>query len=280
MQAGPGHLRPRTLPEILDGAVRHYRAQVLSFIVPYIPMAILDLVAAVGLGSVFMSLISETGPVPGTEEFILWGGLGVLYGLVRGAAFMLGTGATVHLAGTELAGKPATLTESWEAARGRAWSLVGIGLLYTIAVGVGFFVLVLPGLYLMIALSLAAHASVLEGQRAMESLSRSQALIRDNFWRAVVLWLFMTVVNTALGTLSNVLSEVGNLFLTEDGSATPFFVLTGLSFVVATAVSLFLTPLYSVLYTHFYWDIRVRKEGLDLDARLGNLEEPDGSPAP
>ena len=279
MQQGPGHLRPRNLPEILDGAVRHFRSRMLSFIIPFVPMALLDVVAAIGAASLLISLFTlpEFGPGPDPAEIFTWLGLGSLYLLVRGGAFMLGAGATIFMAGTELGGKAVTLTEAWEMTRRRIWPLLAVGILYSVAVGVGFVLFLLPGLYLMIALAFCAHALLLEGAGVMDSLGRSRDLVRDHFWRAVGMWVFIFVVNTALGTLSNVLSEVANLFLEDDGSgAAPFLALTGASFLVATLVGLFLTPLYSVLYTHFYWDIRVRKEGLDLDTKLESLE---GGPA-
>ncbi|NNE43478.1 MAG: hypothetical protein HKN12_04665, partial [Gemmatimonadetes bacterium] len=220
MTTGPGHLRPRNLPEILDGAVRHYRSRFLSFVVPFVPMALLDIVAAVGVASFAVALFRtpEYIPEPSLTEIGTWTLFGGLFVIVRGAAFLLGAGTTIYLAGTELAGKPMTLTESWDGARRRIWPLMGVGIMYSLAVGAGTLLFLLPGMYLAVVLAFAAHVLLLEGAGVFPSLGRSRDLVADHFWRAVGMWVFIIVVNTALGTLSNVLSEAGNFFLEDDGS--------------------------------------------------------------
>jgi hypothetical protein len=284
MAARSGHLRPRSLPEILDGAVRHYRARFVPLILPFLPMAVIDLIGAAAFSSFLIFVLGEwgagpeAGAGPGAPPFdpgsiVGWFLAIGAYSVIRGAAFLLGAGSVILQTGNDLAGRTLAPRRAWMQASGRFFALVGVALLYGVAVGLGALFFVIPGVYLGVVLALSGHALLLEGTGPGEAISRSNDLMRHNFWRGMGAAVFIFAVNIALGTLSNVLQEAGNLFLDEEGQRTrAFFTLTALSFLVTTVVNVFLTPLYTVLYTHFYWDLRVRKEGLDLDTRIGRLQ--------
>jgi hypothetical protein len=198
--------------------------------------------------------------------------LGVFFA-VRQAAFVLGFGAAVLQAGNDLAGRSLPLREAWMQSGSRFWPAVGTGIFYMVFVLLGTLFLIVPGIWLSIRLALAGHALFLEGAGSWGAISRSDELMRGAFWRGAGVALVVLVVNMGLGTVSTVLQEVGALFLDEEGElGTGFYALTGASFVVATVIGLLLTPLFTLLYTHFYWDLRVRKEGLDLDTQLSRLE--------
>lgn len=272
-----GHLRPRSLPELLDAAVRHYRARFLPFLLPFLPMAALDVVGIAMFASflLFVATLGEaTEPdLAAMGGFLGWMALLGVFFAVRQAAFVLGFGAAVLQAGNDLAGRSLTLREAWMQSGSRFWPAVGAGLFYMVFVVLGTLFLIVPGIWLSIRLALAGHALFLEGAGSWGAISRSDELMRGAFWRGAGVALVVLVVNMGLGTVSTVLQEVGALFLDEEGElGTGFYALTGASFVVATVIGLLLTPLFTLLYTHFYWDLRVRKEGLDLDTQLSRLE--------
>jgi hypothetical protein len=265
------------LPELLDAAVRHYRARFLPFLLPFLPMAAMDVVGIALFGSflMFLATLGETAE-PDFEAvggFLGWMALLGVFVIIRQAAFVLGFGAAVLQAGNDLAGRTLAPREAWMQSGTRFWPAVGAGVLYVMIVTLGLVLFIIPGIWLAVRFALTGHALFLEGIGAGSAISRSAELMRGAFWRGAGVALVVTVVNMGLGTISTVLQEVGNLFVDEEGAlGTGFFALTGASFVVATIVGLLLTPLYALLYTHFYWDLRVRKEGLDLDTQLTRLE--------
>ncbi|MGQ0720420.1 MAG: glycerophosphoryl diester phosphodiesterase membrane domain-containing protein [Candidatus Eiseniibacteriota bacterium] len=272
-----GHLRPRSLSELLDAAVRHYRARFLPFLLPFLPMAALDVVGIAMFASflLFVATLGEAAEpdLAAMGGFLGWIALLGVFFAVRQAAFVLGFGAAVLQAGNDLAGRSLTLREAWMQSGSRFWPAVGAGIFYMVFVVLGTLFLIVPGIWLSIRLALAGHALFLEGAGSWGAISRSDELMRGAFWRGAGVALVVLVVNMGLGTVSTVLQEVGALFLDEEGElGTGFYALTGASFVVATVIGLLLTPLFTLLYTHFYWDLRVRKEGLDLDTQLSRLE--------
>jgi hypothetical protein len=265
------------LPELLDAAVRHYRARFLPFLLPFLPMAALDVVGIAMFASFTMFVVSfgeaAEPDLSAMGGFLGWMALLGVYFAVRQAAFVLGFGAAVLQAGNDLAGRTLSLREAWMQSGSRFWAAAGAGILYMVLVLLGTLFLIVPGIYLSIRLALSGHALFLEGAGSWTAISRSDELMRGAFWRGAGVALVVLVVNMGLGTVSTVLQEVGSLFVDDEGElGAGFYTLTAVSFVAATIIGLLLTPLFTLLYTHFYWDLRVRKEGLDLDTQLSRLE--------
>lgn len=85
------------------------------------------------------------------------------------------------------------LRSAWK----RAGALLGVSLLTGIGVGVGLFLLVVPGLILFTRWSLAVPAVMLEGRSPREAMRRSAELVRGQAWQ--VFAIFMTVTAAAFG---------------------------------------------------------------------------------
>jgi len=80
----------------------------------------------------------------------------------------------------------------------RAGALLGVSLLTGIGVGVGLFLLVVPGLILFTRWSLAVPAVMLEGRSPRNAMRRSAELVRGHGWQ--VFAIFLTVSAGAFGT--------------------------------------------------------------------------------
>jgi hypothetical protein len=88
-------------------------------------------------------------------------------------------------------------------------------LLYTLAIGMGSVLLVLPGLYLFIALSFWWLALVVDGMSILHSLRASLRLVRGHWWRVAVGYSFIYPVAIGINafdvnsvSLSNEILEV------------------------------------------------------------------------
>lgn len=293
MATRPGHLRPRSLSDILDGAVRHYRARFQALLLPFLPMAVIQVLGILMMAGFFGFLLSLGEDLPDnldTTTLVQWILFSFVFGILMFLAYVPGFGAAVLMTGTDLLGRTLSPGDAWRQASGKFWGLLGVGLLWSSAhflaavaamlvlgvsalggplVLIALPVAMIPNLFVWVMFSLCAHAYLLEGIGALESFGRSRDLVRDNFWRGAGILVFVVVINVALGTVSSVPQYVAPLFLDAEGDpTTAFYAIFGISSVVGLLMNLVLMPLYTLLYTHFYWDIRVRKEGLDLDAKL------------
>jgi hypothetical protein len=99
--------------------------------------------------------------------------------LIAFVAFTAGQGASIYLAVMDAAGRHATIGEALRFSAGRALPLFGWYVLATIALVIGFLLLIVPGVYLGVVLSASlACAVVIE----RTGIARCFELIRARFW--------------------------------------------------------------------------------------------------
>lgn len=83
--------------------------------------------------------------------------------------------------------------------------LIGVGILAGIAIGIGFLLLVIPGLILLTIWSVVAPVVVVERSGVFNAFGRSRALVKGNGWQVfgviVVVYLITTVVALVLGAI-------------------------------------------------------------------------------
>lgn len=144
-------------------------------------------------------------------------------------------------------------------------------ILYGIAVGAGMILLIVPGIFLLVSLYLFWPAIVVEGKGPIEALKRSYNLVRGNWWRTLTVmsipiflliafyFAAMFVIGIVLGVTSG--GDATALTTTVEKTALILHLLE----VPVNAVSLAL--FYAVLVV-LYHDLKLRKEGGDLEARL------------
>ncbi len=93
------------------------------------------------------------------------------------------------------------------------WPLVAVSILFGIGVGIGFVLLIIPGLILMVIWSVVAPVTVLERPGVFAAFGRSRELVRGNGWNVfgviVLVFLAVVVVSIAAGLASAPLGSVG-----------------------------------------------------------------------
>jgi hypothetical protein len=89
--------------------------------------------------------------------------------------------------------------------------LIGAGLLAGIAIGIGFLLLIVPGLILLTIWSVIAPVIVVEHSGVMNAFGRSRELVRDNGWQVfgviVVVYVIVVAANVILGAIGVAISE-------------------------------------------------------------------------
>lgn len=88
--------------------------------------------------------------------------------------------------------------------------LIGFGILFGLGVGIGFFLLVIPGLILLTLWSVGAPAIVVEGIGPVDAFGRSWRLVRGNAWPvfgtllvvlliSIGVWIVLAAIATPIG---------------------------------------------------------------------------------
>lgn len=270
----PPEIKPLSAPRAVGLALKIYREHAAQFLLisgaVSIPLSAISSVLVANLfpeESVKTANLAPWGysPVPyleGSLTEILVGAatLSVLsmvgFSIVIGACTSLGiaifrgaepgVGAAVRDAGRRLA------------------SLVWLGLVLGLLVGIGFLALVIPGIWAIVAWSVAIPVLMVEGPRGTRALQRSQQLVKGRWW-PVFGALLLTIGITAL-----VQFVVGGLSAETLGDVNK-----ELGF--ATAVAGIITwPLQALVPAVLYLDLRVRKEHWDKPPE--QVEEVPGRP--
>lgn len=157
-----------------------------------------------------------------------------------------------------------------QSALGCVISLVIMTLLFALAVGIGMVLLLVPGMILLVSLILATNLVVLEGKGPIAALRGSHRLVWGNWWRTVAIltvgFIIVIIIYFALAMIIGIVVP-----LTGIGSSDPFLFGLVTAFLIGAVINLLVTPYYVALLIAIYWDLKLRKEGGDLAARVGAL---------
>jgi len=289
-------IRPMTLGELLDKAIRLYRQNFLKFIgiyaIPFIPLMLIQSVLAIFSTT---SMLTETAnnyesfPFAPSAMAAYLGSIVVLFVqfiLVRGVA----TAALTRAVANHYAGKSIGILDSY-----RTLSNTWIKLILALVI-VFIFVFVLflwmivpcigwlsgPGLLFFISLvvtPLIAPIISLEKLGVWASIRRAWDMGRSRFWWLIGFASVLTLLGQLIVTgptyllrwvFEAVLSPLAN-------SLEQQMIVTSLIQTLANmSLSLLYVPLQLTAMTVVYFDLRTRSEGLDLAMQLPSADETAG----
>jgi hypothetical protein len=212
-------------------------------------------------------------PGAGLDVTALLGVLLAALGSIIGFVFVypLTIGATAKAVSERYLGNPVTIG----AAMKEAWSNLGTLILNQLVVGVivavGFLLLFVPGLLWTLSYSMIVPVTILETRRGNlnrpEIRRRSWELVRDNRGKVFAIMFVIIVIQMLLGWGAQLLAA------TILGTGSTALLLGG---VASNLASIFIYPLQTIAITLLYYDLRIRKEGFDLEM----LSQAIGSPSP
>jgi len=163
-----------------------------------------------------------------------------------------------------------SLGQALQASVGRILALLLMVIVVMIALMIGFVLLLIPGIILLVSLMLATSLVMFEDKGPIDSVIGSHKLVWGNWWRTFVLLsvggILVFVIYMAVGLLVGLIIPIAGLGLND---VMLYSLLSGL--VVGVVVNVLVTPFFSALLIATYWDLKLRKEGGDLAARVGAL---------
>jgi hypothetical protein len=283
------------LPELLDELFRLYRRHFSLIVGVALVVALPGLVWTLVTGAYRLNSASYanlftttpgTAPVFNSVQFANLVGP-ILLGFLGSIILLPFSVGAVYRAVTDVAlGRPATIGSVLRETLARYWPLLGlIGLavaffiVWVIAEIIGFLLLVLPGLavfcaviYLVVRWSLTVAAMMAEDIGPIRGLGRSWNLVTGSWWRTLGILLIVGILQAIISYgLVIFLGLIAAIFATGDFQA-------ALVQIGGTLLSTLVSPITTIAVVLLYFDLRVRKEGLDLD-QLAQQTSPGPAPA-
>lgn len=234
-------LRPLTLGEILDVSFGLYRSMFLTLLV-------------VGVAVHLVPVLIETYLQASGRIFLL-DLVNLGYWLVAIIMNSIGVAATTSIISEAYLGRRMTAGEALRRAMPLTWPLLVVSLLSSLLIGIGFMLLIVPGVILLSGLLLSSVAMVVEHPpRATAAMARSWELSKGHkgqvFGTVLVAFLLLLVPRIAVGVIWGI----------SGGSRTAL-----LPVVVSSILEVAVYPYLYTVITLVYYDLRIRKEGFDLD---------------
>ena len=259
-------LRPLSLGEILDVSIKIVIRNALTLfkavLVVVVPVQILStlLTADYTVSSFDFGSTADQTPEQAVDEFNSYiGGLAIST-LLQALAVLLASAACFRAIAQAYLGEQPDWRSSLSYGLHRAPALLWLAVLYGLGVVLGTLLFILPGVWLYIAWALAMPALLVEGMRGRSALGRSFGLVKGRWWRTFGIIAFGFIIVSIFSGIIQAIFLVG--IVIEPDNEALVLLLSGLSGVVGLVIG---TPFQSALLTVVYFDLRVRKEGFDLE---------------
>ncbi|NIP28470.1 MAG: hypothetical protein GWN55_17010 [Phycisphaerae bacterium] len=283
---------PMSIGGILDRTFRLYKNNFVRFItivaIVQVPITLLMLVStslmeiglsdqpALGFGELRNEETLNMEETMDTEEESVYDGAGwedpnpaaiILGGIIMlvGAILallgnMLCQGALTKSVSEFYLGNEITVGQAYKFVLPKLLTLIGAGLLVSLIVWLGFIMCIVPGIIFGLWFALTTPSIIVENLRATKGMSRSKALASGNLGKIFSVGFLVILITWAInmpfgwaGIIFSKLLFVNNYLLAS--SINQLFSLVG---------QILATPIGAAAFILLYYDLRIRKEGFDL----------------
>ena len=257
----PLPLRQMGIGEIIDAAVKLYRRDFL---------ALIGIVAFVLVPVTFAQfwvtqmMLGPAGAVPSNEaaiQLLAVGGIFFAVQFLIVQPFLVA--AVARAASDAYLGEPVGIGRTYRYALSRLPAILWITVLTSVLTIIGFILLIIPGIIAFVRLALAPPVLVVEDVRGTKAVGRSWRLTSGNFWRLLALLILSTLIATVGVLIITIPTEVVALMVGPAGWP--------ISALGSTLATVLITPFSMLIIVLFYFDMRIRKEGFDIEVMAQEL---------
>jgi hypothetical protein len=269
-------LRPMSLGEVLDRTFKLYFGNFWLFSgIMAFPFLIL-FVCNVAIGWLSSSETSalrggQVSPAAAATVLMITGLAAIILAIVTFVVTGIGQSATIFAVSDIYLGKSSTIRGAYRQMRGHILQALGTIFLVAIAVGVATICLIIPGIIIACRTSVAIPAAMLEDLGAGTAFSRSMDLTRGFAGQAFLIFIMCVSITTGVSSLFTVPFLIMQ-FLPEPHQLS--FGMLVLQYACMFVGSVLAAPLQVIAFSLMYYNLRVRKEGFDIDHLMGSLEQP------
>ena len=243
--------QPMGVRQIFFSALRHYRVNFLKLVGIAAPGTLIG-------GLIFQAVWLLCAKI-GKTQYLQF--LGTQYIALAAFQSSIVTAAGVIVISENLLGKLVSVRKAYSRMLNLLFPLLGALLLFTFAIGIGLIV-VIPGIVVYVWFCLVAPVVIIEREGGFGALRRSRVLVKGFFQKAFILVVLLTGVQTFVVIFPLILSFANSSILSS------FFSLFSI------CLLLLIEPFKIISTTMLYYDLRIRKEGYDLQVLTQELATP------
>jgi hypothetical protein len=254
-------LRPLSTSELLDRTFHLYRNNFLMFVgIAAIPQLA---VLALQIGG---AALARQG------HYLVFGVISFVAVLASYVAIQISQAATVMAVSNLHLDNPVNVGSAYSLAKGSMMRVIGITFAVAIATGVALVFFIIPGIYVALMWSLAVPVTVLEGGGLGVSTTRSKELTKGNRGRIFVIYLLVGLLALVISLVIQLPLSLVTVTLGR-GNPTGLVAMGHAMQAVGNFISTSLVgSLATIALTLVYYDLRVRKEGFDLQLMMSKLQ--------
>lgn len=253
---------PRSVGGVLDDSFRLYKASFAYTWPGGLVLAIVALGFALYMGTTLGIHRTPAQALAMTRTPAFWGGYFVT-GLISVWVYCAMIANIIAVA----RGEAPKVSSGFAAAVAVLPAAIVGAIVFGLSIVVGTVLLIIPGIYVWNRLQLWIVALMAERQGAFASVGSSWNLVGGNWWRACitisVMIIVLVVIMLAIGLIGGLMT-------------TPLHLDVGTRLIVTQCINavwyVFGLPLMPVALVAIYQDLKLRKEGGDLAARVGKLQ--------
>ena len=264
-------LRPMTLGEVLDRTFTLYRERFLLFAgitaLPYLSTLIFN------FGVLLVEQSGAHGSTPSLQSPGLLGG--IIAGAIGGVFLLvlmvcIAHAATVSAVSDVYLGRPTSVSTAYAHAKGSILIVIAIMIMSFIATAVGFIFLFIPGIYIACRLSVSVPVAIVEKESPVASMERSMELTKGY---AGQMFLLLLLVGVLSWVVSMLLEAPGTIFTVAAAMAKrqPPLVATVYTYLAQYVAQVVVGPIGTISASLMYYNLRVRKEGFDIQHLMNTL---------
>ena len=265
--------QPQSIGGVLDTTFQLYKASVVKMI----PLSLLAVIAG-SPQSIYMFMRGASLGANPADPFALFAVMqspgyiaSALVGMIASVWILSAAYLKIQAIGT---GSDLGVGTALTRALTRLPAMVLMAFLFGVAFVIGCILLLVPGLILVISLGLCFATALFEGKGPVTALSESHRLVWGNWWRTFAIVSVGAVIVMVIYLIATlIVSLIAPLLIFGGGGSADNVLLISLlgGLLIALLTSLLMGPFYVSLGIAIYWDLKLRKDGGDLAARVGAL---------
>lgn len=269
-------LKPLGIGEVLDVGIKIFTKHIWTFVkivlLIVVPVQIITaLIEISALGERNRTFFDTNSSTTANDTWtVLAGSLAIL--LISLLSTTIVTGACFKAVADGYLGRSPDWRNSLRFAARRVHSIFWVTVLGWILIVLASLLLIIPGIYLWAAYTVAVPVLLTEGTKGRKALKRSRKLVSGRWWSVFAVLLLATILTTiGGGIISGVFAAISTIH-TSHTELRDFVV----SVLGGTLSGVITTPLKAAFICVLYFDLRVRKEGFDLQLLAERIGvEPD-----
>jgi len=261
--------RPLSLGELLDRSISLYRGNFRLFAgisaVPHVFVLALSLVQVAFVSAPLARARAAGAPTsPGSVAATAFGLISFLAEAF--VVYLLAQGATAGAVSELYLGRSTSVWVAFRSLLPQVWRLARVVLLNGLFISLGGLLFFVPGISLACRLMVGLPAAALERLRPWESIRRSFRLTRGNAGRAFLIYVLYVVLRFAAYLLVFYGYRL-TIELSSRGLVVAWMILAAAANVATATI---VGPFVFIAATVFYFDLRIRKEALDIQLMMGD----------